>query len=195
MIKCIANRRIVNTQLKNFSIKFIPFKRLNFKEEGYEEKLCNIFQSTSSTNLINKHKGLKMLSILLFSSILKFGTTSALINAIIQPILIRTIFKVKKRITMEVNKIFLIKNGIQVMIITIDGSYHIVNIHDFIKFSQDGDILRMDTFEKTFFINLEDNEYVNNDIIRGIKERRQIDTNNCIKNYHRFTFKKYIIIK
>jgi hypothetical protein len=193
MFKCISNKRIIKSA-KSFSIKFIPIKRLNFKEEGYEERLCNIYTAMPNTKAATKQKILKIFSFILFSTTLKFGTISALINVALQPLFVRSIFKNKKRLTMDVVRMFLIKNGAQVMIITTDGSHHIVNIHDFIKFTQSEDILRLDTFEKTFFINLEDNENINNDIIRGIKERRQIDTNNCMKNYHRFTFKKYILL-
>jgi hypothetical protein len=193
MFKCISNKRMINSA-KSFSIKFIPIRRLNFKDEGYEEKLCNIYTAMPNTKLATKQKFLKIFSFLLFSTTFKFGTISALINVALQPLLIRSIYKNKKKLTMDVVRIFLIKNGTQVMIITTDGSYHIVNIHDFIKFTQNEDVLRLETFEKTFFINLEDNENINSDIIRGIKERRQIDTNNCIRNYHRFTFKKYNLL-
>jgi hypothetical protein len=179
---------------KHFCIKFIPLKRLAFKDLGYVEKLCTIYEGKNPENFAKKQNFLKFISLSTLSiffvpsvqGIYKLG-----INILVQPLLFRLYNKQKRESTMKVQKIYLCKNGCQMIIETEDSAIHLLNIKDISKVTEENDILTLEFFDKIFLINLQ-SENMNSDVLYAIRGGRMIDTYNNYSNYNRFTFAKYL---
>jgi hypothetical protein len=184
------NAIIIN---KKFSVKFIPIKRLEFKEKGHNEKVCEVYAYEGKNNFPAKQIQLKFISFTCFSLFLFpqiSGVYKLLTNLIIQPLLYRHHHKLLRSAGMDVVKVYLLKNGYQIIIETKDSALHLLDIEDIIKIEEVGDILQLEFFDKIFYVNLAKCGNINEDILQAIKLGQPVDVYKSYNNYNRFTISR-----
>lgn len=122
---------------KNFSFKYIPVKKLKFQDIGYSEKVCLIyeqneiqekkFKAQRNINYISLASTISLLTYLGFSYI------STGISSVFLPLIYLSFIKHKKYLTSFAKKIYLCRNGHQIILLTFDDYFHLVNIKDINK--------------------------------------------------------------
>jgi hypothetical protein len=182
---------IYGNVFKNFAVKFIPLKRLKFKDLGYSDKMCEIYKTSDRNEFHTAQRSLQLISIACFGIFLLpiEGVYKLVTNILIQPYLYRKYNMLLRNASMRVVTIYLLRNGSQILLFTKDSAIHLLNILDINKVEENGDTLTIECFDKIFLIDLTNAE-LNEDVLDAIRSGRLIDTVNNYSNYNRFTFTK-----
>jgi len=207
---------------KKFCFKYIPFKKLHFQDIGYIEKACLIYQQNdylekryNKKDIINKTILLTTLATIIYSglNLLSIGISSAIF-----PLLYYSFAKYKKFTSTIVKRIYLCKNGHQLIFQTLQGEFHILNIRDItnISFFNIKKFISVDhnenninsksqlindayetcylfcTHDKRFVIETKSQvtSYLNGEIFETFNNRSIISTSASYSNYSRLYFPK-----
>jgi len=174
------------------SIKIVPINLLKFNEIGIHEKTSLIYQDKygSMRKSVSKLKLKQALTLPIVLSTLLYPKLIPLC-VILQGLLVRSLLGLRKERSSIVEKIYLLKNGCQLLIITIDNTMSLVNIKDIIEYqeiTEDNFILK--TVDKVFSINL-GNEISEFYLFKKIVfERFNVETRYALRKYNRFTINK-----
>jgi hypothetical protein len=198
----------INFNKKNFCFKYIPSGILKFEDIQYNEKACTIYKL--KTEIVNREKtketfnkyisGCILLSMPLYSM---FSERITLINpsqyfypvffgnVFVFSLLLKNYFLYKKNHSMIIKSLYLLKNGFEVLIITINGSFHVIKIQDFKPFdrSQEG-IINIGTEEREFILLEKDSQILNDEILDALDNKKLINTFKSYKMYNRLTIPK-----
>jgi len=184
------------------------------------DKACLIYEQTETEeknltkkNLIHRSMLYTVFAALAYSG---FNLISIAIASINFPYLYYAHAKNKKLGSTVVNRIYLCRNGHQLILGTINGEFHLVNIRDFTKISgfnlkkfkeieepKDKEYAGFDGFmshqcylfathDKRFVVNVkaELTKYLNNEIFETFNSRSIINTGASYSNYSRVYFPK-----
>ena len=198
--------------------KTLQFKENSFHEslcKIYENKIQNP-QNETSKNSINISTYYKMISLGMYTTLLfnpfafmtaqlasggltlnltlnlLFKNLNWIANIIGQPLILLKLKKDEKNSSRAVQNFYILKNGHQVLIVTLDNSVHLINIKDFVKFEEsfESDTINLKTFDKEFEIDTKNSKIFNEDIFNAIKMRRIINTSSSYSSYNRLTVQK-----
>ena len=191
------NNRFNNILKQNFSFKYIPLKKLNFEDIGFSEKVSLIYEQK---NYDSKFKNFKigfgsvifMIGLNFMYSIEGINYLSPIFLGILLRYLIKTFNFNRRNLSSIVKKIYLCKNGNQLIMLTFNDFYHLVNIKDFKnisffdlkKFKEiekdnknineiEEEVLLFETYDKRFIINTkyENLKYYNSEIFDALRTR------------------------
>ena len=210
-------------QNKNFCFKYIPYQSLKFDDIGYLDKACLIYEQKETEEKKLKTKNL-IYKTILFSTFAAlaysgFNLISLAIASINFPYLYYLLAKAKKLGSSIASKIYLCKNGHQLIFKTFNGEFHLVNIKDINKLSgfnlkkfkeieekekqKEKAVMELDAFlsqtcylftthDKRFVVNTkpEQIKYLNSEIFETFNSRSIINTGASYSNYSRVHFPK-----
>jgi len=216
---------IFNKQItKSFSYKYIPIEKIKFEDIGFRETVSLIYSQDDKIkrNIDQKIKIKKafFLTGILGISAVGINTYSLGIPLLISPFLYRQNAIEKKYLLSHVNKIYLCKNGHQLLMQTLDGYFQLIHIKDItnihlydikkkkiivdndndnnnINISNNNLNLNFDGYlfeliDKKFVINLSPSvaKIFNNEIFDSLNTRMSISTDASFSHYHRMYFPK-----
>ena len=189
--KQLLKNQLFSNQRSQFGIKIIPLNRMKFQDIGFHEKVSKIYEDSYS-----KSKSSSKLMINGFSSL------TVLINIFLFPkalplFLMAQIYLTRNRLLLlknrstTVHKIYLVKNGYQIIVFTNDNSFTLINIKDILEIINiSKEEFLFNTFDKKFKIDLKNEINELYSFKKIIFERYNIETQFSLKNYNRFTINK-----
>jgi len=192
------NLRLINKLSKfNFSFKYVPLKKLKFEEINFYEPVSKIYELDKPINKQAIDRKIIAASTLLYTNLVfdpfLLSWLNLAINIIAQPFLYYKYISIRKETSHAIKLMYILRNGQQVLIKTVDNSTYLIHIQDFEDIRSIGeDSYIFKTNEKMFTLNNKHNQikYINEEIVNAIKEGRLIKTNKSFSNYDRLTIDK-----
>jgi len=196
----------------NFCYKYVPSKILKFEDISFHEPVCKIYEKKENVrkfpaDKISKYY--KFLSLTLYTTLLfnpynyifaPYLTSYSIIlnnlnwitNLLGQPLIFFKLKQNEKNSSMNAKKVYLLKNGHQILIITEDNSVSLINIKDISNYEEFDhyDKIFLKTFDKIFMVDIKNLKEYNEDIFQALKMRRIVNTQSSYSNYNRLTVQK-----
>jgi hypothetical protein len=178
----------------SFSFKYVPLNKLKFEDINFYEPVSKLYELDKPINKQSEDRKIIIASTLLYTNLVfdPFLLTwiNLAINIFAQPFLYYKYISLRKESSHAIKLMYILRNGQQILIKTVDNSTYLIHIQDFEDIKASGeDTLIFKTNEKMFTLNNK-HKYINEEIVNAIKEGRLIKTNKSFSNYDRLTVDK-----